>query len=41
MLEENKVLSKVMEKITSEYDELKKVKVEIFINYLLSRNWLF
>ena len=30
MLEENKVLSKVMEKITSEYDELKKVKLEFF-----------
>ena len=28
-LEENKVLSKVMEKISSEYDELKKVDLKI------------
>ena len=34
ILEENKVLSKVMEKISSEYDELKKVKILIILKVI-------
>ena len=37
ILEENKVLSKVMEKISREYDELKKVNLKFTSIYLISK----